>query len=200
MPKVQIERLTVGEIDENCYLVVDPETGELLVIDPGAEAERIFAAIGRRKPRAVLLTHGHFDHIGAVDAVCEKYGVPVYIHEADAPKLTDPEANTGCRFGHPVTVRTQPRLLHDDEELNLAGIGLKVLHTPGHTKGGCCFLTDEGQLFSGDTLFRRGWGRTDFPGGSEMEMAASLKRLRALSPETRVYPGHGAPTTIGEER
>ena len=88
MPKVQIERLTVGEIDENCYLVVNPETGELLVIDPGAEPERIFAAIGDRKPRAVLLTHGHFDHIGAVDAVCEKYGVPVYIHEADAIKLT----------------------------------------------------------------------------------------------------------------
>ena len=111
MPKVQIERLTVGEIDENCYLVVDPETGELLVIDPGAEPERIFAAIGDRKPRAVLLTHGHFDHIGAVDAVCEKYGVPVYIHEADAIKLTDTEANTGAKFGHPVTVRTQPRLL-----------------------------------------------------------------------------------------
>ena len=91
-------------------------------------------------------------------------------------------------------------LLEDDETLTLAGIRLRVLHTPGHTKGSCCFLTDEGQLFSGDTLFRRGWGRTDFPGGSEMEMAASLERLRALSPETRVCPGHGLPTTIGEER
>ena len=114
MPKVQMERLTVGDIDENCYLAVNSETNELLVIDPGAEAERIFAAIGERKPRAVLLTHGHFDHIGAVDAVCEKYGIPVYIHEADAPKLTDMEANTGKGFGYPVTVKTIPRLLHDD--------------------------------------------------------------------------------------
>ena len=198
MPKVQIERLTVGEIDENCYLVVDPETGELLVIDPGAEPERIVAAIGDRKPRAVLLTHGHFDHIGAVDAVCEKYGVPVYIHEADAPKLTDPEANTGCRFGHPVTVRTQPRLLHDDEELHLAGIGLKVLHTPGPS---VCYLLEEGQgILTGDTLFKGGYGRYDFADGSFHELKESLRTLFHLTPQMTAWPGHGEATVAGRDR
>lgn len=201
MPKVQIERLTVGEIDENCYLVVNPETGELLVIDPGAEAERIFAAIGERKPRAVLLTHGHFDHIGAVDAVCEKYGIPVYIHEADAPKLTDPEANTGCRFGHPVTVRTQPRLLHDDEELHLAGLGLKVLHTPGHSKGSVCYLLEGNQgILTGDTLFKGGYGRYDFADGSFHELKESLRTLFHLTPQMTAWPGHGEATVAGRNR
>lgn len=201
MPKVQMERLTVGDIDENCYLAVNAETGELLVIDPGAEAERIFAAIGRRKPRAVLLTHGHFDHIGAVDAVCEKYGVPVYIHEADAPKLTDTEANTGAKFGHPVTVRTQPRLLHDDEELHLAGIGLKVLHTPGHSKGSVCYLLEGNQgILTGDTLFQGGYGRYDFADGNFHELKESLRTLFHLTPQIPAWPGHGEATVAGRNR
>ena len=171
------------------------------MIDPGAEAERIFAAIGRRKPRAVLLTHGHFDHIGAVDAVCEKYGVPVYIHEADAIKLTDTEANTGCRFGHPVTVKTIPRLLHDDEELHLAGIGLKVLHTPGHSKGSVCYLLEEGQgILTGDTLFKGGYGRYDFADGSFHELKESLRTLFHLTPQMTAWPGHGEATVAGRDR
>ena len=201
MPKVQMEQLTVGDIDENCYLAVNSETNELLVIDPGAEAERIFAAIGERKPRAVLLTHGHFDHIGAVDAVCEKYGIPVYIHEADAPKLTDMEANTGKGFGYPVTVRTIPRLLHDDEELNLAGIGLKVLHTPGHSKGSVCYLLEGNQgILTGDTLFKGGYGRYDFADGNFHELKESLRTLFHLTPPMPAWPGHGEATVAGRNR
>ena len=154
-----------------------------------------------RKPRAVLLTHGHFDHIGAVDAVCEKYGVPVYIHEADAIKLTDTEANTGAKFGHPVTVRTQPRLLHDDEELHLAGIGLKVLHTPGHSKGSVCYLLEEGQgILTGDTLFKGGYGRYDFADGSFHELKESLRTLFHLTPQMTAWPGHGEATVAGRDR
>ena len=136
-----------------------------------------------------------------MDAVCEKYGVPVYIHEADAPKLTDPEANTGCRFGHPVTVRTQPRLLHDDEELNLAGIGLKVLHTPGHSKGSVCYLLEEDQgILTGDTLFKGGYGRYDFADGNFHELKESLRTLFHLTPQMTAWPGHGEATVAGRDR
>ena len=177
-------------------ITTDPTTGRT-----PSEAERIFAAIGERKPRAVLLTHGHFDHIGAVDAVCEKYGIPVYIHEADAPKLTDMEANTGKGFGYPVTVRTIPRLLHDDEELHLAGIGLKVLHTPGHSKGSVCYLLEEDQgILTGDTLFKGGYGRYDFADGDFHELKESLRTLFHLTPQMTAWPGHGEATVAGRDR
>ena len=198
---MEIQALQVGSIPTNCYLVFDPGRTDALVIDPGDNPERIFAALNGRTPAAVLLTHGHFDHIGAVDAVCEKYGVPVYIHEADAIKLTDTEANTGAKFGHPVTVRTQPRLLHDDEELHLAGIGLKVLHTPGHSKGSVCYLLEEGQgILTGDTLFKGGYGRYDFADGSFHELKESLRTLFHLTPQMTAWPGHGEATVAGRNR
>mgnify|MGYP000941961001 CR=1 FL=1 len=203
---LNIQHFKVNFIEENCYVVSD-ETREAVIIDCGAffpeEKAAICSYMAENKLvlRHLLCTHGHFDHIGAVDAVCEKYGVPVYIHEADAPKLTDPEANTGCRFGHPVTVRTQPRLLHDDEELNLAGIGLKVLHTPGHSKGSVCYLLEEGQgILTGDTLFKGGYGRYDFADGSFHELKESLRTLFHLTPQMTAWPGHGEATVAGRDR
>ena len=196
---IRIETVPVGELQANCYVLTLPGREDAIVIDPGAEEPAIRLALGARKIAAILLTHGHYDHIGAVAAL-RADGAPVYIGAQDAQNLVNPLYSLAAMFGGAPSQGEADFLLEDNETLTLAGIRLRVLHTPGHTKGGCCFLTDEGQLFSGDTLFRRGWGRTDFPGGSEMEMAASLERLRALSPETRVYPGHGLPTTIGEER
>lgn len=196
---IRIETVPVGELQANCYVLTLPGREDAIVIDPGAEEPAIRLALGARKIAAILLTHGHYDHIGAVAAL-RADGAPVYIGAQDAQNLVNPLYSLAAMFGGAPSQGAADFLLEDNETLTLAGIRLRVLHTPGHTKGGCCFLTDEGQLFSGDTLFRRGWGRTDFPGGSEMEMAASLERLRALSPETRVCPGHGLPTTIGEER
>ena len=196
---IRIETVPVGELQANGYVLSREGREDAIVIDPGAEEPAIRLALGQRKIAAILLTHGHYDHIGAVAAL-RADGAPVYIGAQDAQNLINPLYSLAAMFGGAPSQGAADFLLEDNETLTLAGIRLRVLHTPGHTEGGCCFLTDEGQLFSGDTLFRRGWGRTDFPGGSEMEMAASLKRLRALSPETRVCPGHGLPTTIGEER
>ena len=196
---IRIETVPVGELQANCYVLSLERREDAIVIDPGAEEPAIRLALGQRKIAAILLTHGHYDHIGAVAAL-RADGAPVYIGAQDAQNLVNPLYSLATMFGGAPSQGAADFLLEDNETLTLAGIRLRVLHTPGHTKGSCCFLTDEGQLFSGDTLFRRGWGRTDFPGGSGMEMAASLERLRALSPETRVCPGHGLPTTIGEER
>lgn len=196
---MQIQTIPVGELQANCYVLSLPEREDAIVIDPGAEEPAIRLALGKRKIAAILVTHGHYDHIGAVAAL-RSGGVPVYIGAQDAQNLVNPLYSLAAMFGGAPSQGAADCLLEDGETLTLAGIRLRVLNTPGHTKGGCCFLTDEGQLFSGDTLFCGGTGRTDFPGGSAGEMAASLERLRALSPQTRVYPGHGEPTTIGEER
>lgn len=196
---IRIQTIPVGELQANCYVLSLAEREDAIVIDPGAEEPAIRLALGKRKIAAILITHGHYDHIGAVAAL-RAGGVPVYIGAEDAQNLVNPLYSLAAMFGGAPSQGAADFLLEDGETLTLAGIRLRVVCTPGHTKGGCCFLTDEGQLFSGDTLFCGGIGRTDFPGGSADEMAASLKRLRALSPQTRVYPGHGEPTTIGEER
>ena len=142
MKLIQIQTVPVGEIQANCYVLSLPERDDALVIDPGAEEPAIRLALGKRRIAAILLTHGHYDHIGAVAA----------LRAGGVPSQGEAEYT-----------------LSDGDEMTLAGIRLRVLHTPGHTKGGCCFLTDEGQLFSGDTLFRYGYGRTDLPGGDEKQ-------------------------------
>ena len=167
------------------------------MIDPGAEEPAIRLALGQRKIAAILLTHGHYDHIGAVAAL-RADGAPVYIGAQDAQNLVNPLYSLAAMFGGAPSQGEAEYTLSDGDEMTLAGIRLRVLHTPGHTKGGCCFLTDEGQLFSGDTLFRYGYGRTDLPGGDEKQLFASVRRLFELDPAIRVYPGHGAPTTIAE--
>ena len=193
---MEIQALQVGSIPTNCYLVFDPGRTDALVIDPGDNPERIFAALNGRTPAAVLLTHGHFDHTGALSA-CE--GVPIYIHEADAPMLSDPHLSVGDGNGD---LRPRPaatHLLADREQLHLAGLDIAVLHTPGHTPGGVTYQIGDA-LFTGDTLFAHGYGRTDLPGGDFSALRRSLRRLLHLAGDFRVFPGHSESTTLNHER
>ena len=154
------------------------------------------AALNGRTPAAVLLTHGHFDHTGALSAFA---GVPIYIHEADAPMLSDPHLSVGDGNGD---LRPRPaatHLLADGEQLHLAGLDIAVLHTPGHTPGGVTYQIGDA-LFTGDTLFAHGYGRTDLPGGDFSALRRSLRRLLHLAGDFRVFPGHSESTTLNHER
>ncbi len=197
---VRVETLHVGDFSMNCYLVENTESRRLVIVDPGADAPRIFAAVGGRKPEAVLLTHGHYDHIGAVDAVCARYGIPLYMHPADAPKLTDPVQNVSDAFGCDVRVSTAPLPVADNQVLSLAGMKITVLHTPGHSKGGVCYLLPENAgLLCGDTLFDGSYGRYDFADGDFSELKNSLRRILYLRPRMVAYPGHGPTTFAGRD-
>ena len=198
---MKVEYFVVGPIDVNCYVISD-DNGIGAVIDPGGNAERILAYIKKENLdiRYVLNTHGHGDHIGADDAVRDGTGAPLYIHAADADMLTDARKNLSAFMGYQAIARPADVLLHGGEEIAVGDIKLKVVCTPGHSAGGVCFVGD-GFVFSGDALFADSIGRTDFPGGSQVELVSSIKReLMVLPDETEVYPGHGPKTTIGWEK
>lgn len=200
MPKVAVERLVVGELAVNCYIVENAETHECLIVDPGAEAQCIIRQVGERKPCAVILTHGHYDHIGALDAVCTHFGIPAYIHAGDAAKLGDAMANVSAVFGQPLTQVTVPQTIEEEGVLTLAGIDLQILHTPGHSNGCICCILPEGQgILTGDTLFAHGYGRTDFADGDFGKLHQSLRRLFRLTPKMTAYPGHDVPGIVGRD-
>ena len=197
----KVYTIVVSQAMTNCYLAVNGE--ELLLIDPGDSAGRIRGQIERLGARvsAILLTHGHFDHIQAAKELSEAYGAKIYASRAELPVLQDARANlTATWMGEPMTL-TPDVLLEDGQVLHLAGEEIRCILTPGHTPGGMCFyLPGEGILFSGDTLFRMSVGRTDFPGGSMQTLLQSVARLmQELPEETLVYPGHDAPTSLAFE-
>lgn len=180
--------LTVGMIQTCCYILWNEEEEGCIVIDPGAEPEKIRAACEGRPIQAILLTHGHFDHIGAVRALAAE-GTEIVIHALDAPMLADPEMNASWLIGRSVTAPTATRLVADGDEAAYAGVTLKVMHTPGHTPGSVCY--DAGNwLFTGDTMFLQGYGRTDLPGGNEEELVQSLRKLRTKLGNCQIFPGH----------
>lgn len=197
-----LEVVCVGEFQVNCYIVACDKNSEALIIDPGDGEDKIRGRLKKYglKPSAVINTHGHIDHIACDD----KFGVPVYIHADDAPLLKDPRLNLSDFIARPFSVQSEPHLLKDKEVIQLAGIELEVIHLPGHTPGGIALLmkNPEGKiLFSGDSLFYRSIGRTDFPGADHEALVKSIKkRLLVLDSDTLVYPGHGAPSTIGDEK
>ena len=153
------------------------------------------------KPVGILLTHGHFDHIMAVQAVKAEYQIPVYACRQEEEMLREPSINMTVHYGQGCSI-VPDVFLEDLDVIRLAGFSVQMIHTPGHTKGSCCYyLKDEGVLFSGDTVFYGSVGRTDFPGGSTAEIVRSLHKLvDSLPEETEVFPGHDASTTIGYEK
>lgn len=209
MPETEEEQrplvacITVGAFQENCYLYACPETLEAVIIDPGDEAERILQRIQELhfKPRYIINTHGHIDHICAIDAVSEVYPVPLAIHSDDVPLYTEEQA--ARMFGRPIPpVKRKPDiLLKAGDTLSFGSLTLEVIETPGHTPGGICLLSRPYCIFSGDTLFQRSIGRTDLPGGNYEQIVTSVReKLYVLDDDLVVFPGHGEPTTIGEEK
>lgn len=201
-----------GAFAANCYLVAPAPGEECVIIDPGQDAERGIEELLERyrlKPIAVLLTHGHVDHMWSVAPVCGAKGVPAYVHPDDRDLLSDPAKGMslmakqqflgGMTFGEPDDVRT----LSDGEVISLAGLDFAIGHTPGHTPGSVTFRSytaDLDALFSGDLLFAGSIGRTDLPGGDHAAILKSLARTLTLPDEVVVLPGHGPQTTIGDER
>ena len=198
-----IEARAMGAMGANCYLFACMETNKAVVIDPGADGKRIYRWILEKglKVEYILLTHGHVDHIGAVDELRDLLGdVLVGIHADDAGMLTDGRKNLSSYFGPGLALKKADLLLQDGQELKIGKERIKVISTPGHSPGGACFLCSEG-LFSGDTLFAGSIGRTDFPGGSMNQLVDGVKKKLLILPEdTRVFPGHGEETSIGEEK
>lgn len=202
MSKLRINSLVLGMVATNCYLVQNTETEELLIVDPADSPERIGQQAAKMGGRvcAVLLTHGHFDHMTAADACRKKYGVPIYACGEEREVLRNPSYNLSGMWASPLTLEADV-YVEDKELLNLAGFEIEVLHTPGHTAGSVCYyIRAEHTLLSGDTLFAGSYGRTDFPTASMQKMRESIRRLMELPEDTDVRPGHGEATTIAEEK
>jgi glyoxylase-like metal-dependent hydrolase (beta-lactamase superfamily II) len=203
MAEIELDYRVLGEVGTNCYLLCNKQTKECILIDAADEPERIFGMISESgcKLAAVLLTHGHYDHILAAAAVREKYGVKIYASCDEKELLASEHMNLSDVSGDHVTIEAD--VWHKDGEcLKLAGIDIKVIHTPGHTKGGSCYyVSGISSLFSGDTLFAGSVGRTDFPTGSMSEIVRSIKeKLIVLPDDTKVFPGHGESSSIRYEK
>lgn len=196
-----IKKLMVGPFATNCYIVGSESGKEGMIIDPGAEVNQILSSVKDTglDIKFIVLTHGHMDHVGALKEAKEAIGADVAIHTDDAQSLQ--EQSLGILFGLSCPPPPSPdRLLEDGESINIGDLRFLVLHTPGHTPGGICLL-GEGIVFSGDTLFNYGIGRTDLPGGSYSQLMNSIQtKLMVLPDSTVVYPGHGPDTSIGAER
>ncbi|UCF42761.1 MAG: MBL fold metallo-hydrolase [Planctomycetota bacterium] len=203
---MKIDRLVLGSYQTNCYILREDESAEdCLVVDTGLEAGGLMDFLDERKlnPVAVVLTHGHTDHIRGVALLRDKFpDTKVFIHKLDAEMLTGAVSNLSLMEGIRFSTEPADFVLEEGDVLEQAGIKLKVLHTPGHTPGGICLYSeDEGVVFSGDTLFCAGLGRTDFPGGSMTRLLQSIReKLLVLPDETVVYPGHGPLTKVAQEK
>ena len=197
-----IKKMVVGKFGVNCYLMMCDETKEAIVIDPGAQANIIERELKKyeAKLKYIVLTHGHGDHIGAVEALKETFNVPVIASEDEDDMLQDPDYNESTRICDYSISFQADRYIRDNDTIAFGKKEMKFITTPGHTKGGMCILVDD-HLFTGDTLFNRSIGRTDLYGGSHQTLIASVAfKLFKLDDETHVYPGHGPKSTIGYER
>lgn len=203
MSNVQIQCMVLGAVQTNCYIIENTELHQAVVIDPADEEEAIIRALQEQEMelKAILLTHGHFDHGLAAPRLSSRMRAPIYANEAEKELLADPHMTASFMVGREYALEPE-MLVRDGQELQLAGIKIQVIHTPGHTVGGTCYyLPDYGILFAGDTLFAGSVGRTDLPTGNGRKLIDSIReKLLILPDETLVLPGHGGQTTIENER
>lgn len=189
-----IKTIPAGIYDANCYLIMDEDSKEIVIIDPGGDGEMLEKAINSLggTPKYILLTHGHVDHVGGVEYLADRFKIPFYISEEDEEFILKDKTVFG-------NIRKADGYLIDNQTLPFGKDGIKVINTPGHTRGGVCFLIKD-KVFTGDTLFKASIGRTDFIGGDFEDIVSSIKiRLLTLGDEVQVYPGHGPSSTIGYE-
>lgn len=201
-PQLTIEKYVLGPFQTNAYILTNPASGESIVIDPGMEPAALLRALEGKNVVAVLLTHAHLDHIGGLNQVRALTGAPVYIHPLEQSWLTDPDLNGSTRWNlsEPIVCEPAEHELADGQTLELAGLSIRVLHTPGHSPGSCSFVVGP-HCFDGDVLFAQSIGRTDLPGGSFETLMISIQdKLFELDDDTIVYPGHGPKTTIEAEK
>ena len=198
---MKIYKYSVGRLGTNSYIVSDESTSEAFIVDPGDDGEKLMSAIQSKSLdlKFIILTHGHFDHIMAVNHIIEKTGAKLFIHTLDAPMLKDPSLSLLNRFSTKEMTFTAPdRCLNDGDVIKIGNSEISVIHTPGHTQGSICIKVGD-DLISGDTLFRESIGRSDFPGGDYKTLLSSLKTLVSLNVKGKIYPGHGMSTTMAHE-
>jgi len=196
-----IKKLVTGPLQENCFIVGDKNTKQAIVIDPGDEPDRILDEIkdSGLEAGAVILTHAHFDHIGAAGDIKKATGAKILMHKDDVESYALAKEQAAF-WGFDMDDLPEPDgFVEEGQEIKAGGLSFRVMHTPGHSKGGIC-LYGEGVIFTGDTIFQGSVGRTDFPGGSVEELKKSFKRLLGLPDDTKVFSGHGPETTIGREK
>ncbi len=203
MGKLKIGRLMLGICQTNCYFVYREGTSDVIFFDPADKGEYIYETLKDKglNVKGILLTHGHFDHIWGTNKLRELSGAPIYAYEVEKALCEDAVTNVSDQAGRPYTV-VPDRYLKDGEEITIADMTCRLIATPGHTVGSCCYYFEEdGLLLAGDTLFQESVGRTDLPTGSMSALVRSIReRLFVLPDETKVYPGHGETTTIGDEK
>lgn len=201
---MNVHTIIVGEFEVNCYLYWEQDSKEGVIIDPGANSSTIINEIEELgiTPIAILLTHGHSDHIGAVTKLKDQYAIPLYAGKGEEELLSSPTANLSAMLGLDIKAPPAEQWLVDEQVLSVGPVELRVLATPGHSPGGICYLDEKhNNLFCGDTLFYGSVGRTDFPGCSHQQLITSIEtKLLTLPDGIICYPGHGPQTTIGGER